>query len=73
MAVGPLASGMAPHGDPPIELSETNNMKWKVAVPGEGHASPIVWDQQVFVLSAEQTDRKVNKAGSTGHGATGWL
>ncbi len=58
---GPLASGMAPHGDPPIELSETNNMKWKVAVPGEGHASPIVWDQQVFVLSAEQTDRKVDK------------
>jgi outer membrane protein assembly factor BamB len=54
---GPRADGLAPLGDPPIEWSETKNIRWKVAVPGEGHATPIVWGDRVFVLSAVRTDR----------------
>lgn len=58
---GPLAEGVAPQGNPPVEWSETKNVKWKVPVPGEGHATPIVWEGQVFVLSAVMTDRAVDK------------
>lgn len=58
---GPLATGVAPHGDPPIRWSETENVKWKVPVAGEGHATPIVWEDQVFVLSAVKTARRVDK------------
>ena len=37
---GPVATGVAPHGDPPTEWSETKNVRWKVAIPGRGHATP---------------------------------
>jgi len=49
---GPLANGVSPNGDPPAEWSETRNVKWKVAIPGEGSASPIIWDNLVFVQTA---------------------
>jgi outer membrane protein assembly factor BamB len=49
---GPLATGVAPLADPPLTWSETNHIKWKLAIPGEGDATPIVWGDRVFVLSA---------------------
>ena len=49
---GPLATGVSPTAKPPTEWSETHNVRWKVALPGHGSASPIVWDDQVFILSA---------------------
>lgn len=58
---GPLASGEAPHGDPPVEWSEETNVRWKVPIPGRGHASPIVWGDRIFLLTAVPT-----KAGAGG-------
>lgn len=55
---GPLANGVAPQGNPPVSWSETNNVKWKVKIPGRGSATPIVWNNQVFVLTAIPTDKK---------------
>jgi len=49
---GPDATGVAPHGDPPLEWSEGKNVQWKVEIPGKGSGSPIVWDDRVFVLTA---------------------
>jgi outer membrane protein assembly factor BamB len=49
---GPLANGVAPHGDPPITWSEQENVKWKVSIPGQGSASPIIWGDQLFLLTA---------------------
>jgi outer membrane protein assembly factor BamB len=49
---GPLATGVAPHADPPLRWSETDNIRWKVPIPGRGSASPVVWGDQVFVLTA---------------------
>jgi len=49
---GPQATGVAPHADPPVTWSETENLRWKVEVPGRGHASPVVWGDRVFVLTA---------------------
>ncbi len=56
---GPLATGVAPQGHPPVEWSETRNVQWKVALPGRGTATPIVWSNQVFILTAIPTGRKV--------------
>lgn len=55
---GPLGTGVAPRGNPPLEWSESKNVRWKVAIPGEGHSSPIVWDDRVLVLTAVRTDRR---------------
>ena len=41
---------------PPIEWSDTENVKWKVAIPGRGSGSPVVWGDQVFVVSAVPTE-----------------
>lgn len=49
---GPLANGVAPGANPPVHWSETNNIRWKIALPGKGHASPIVFGNSVYVLSA---------------------
>ena len=39
---GPLGSGLAPGAQPPLEWSETKNIKWKVEIPGTGSATPVV-------------------------------
>ncbi len=53
---GPSANGTSSLADPPVEWDENRNIRWKVVIPGMGHASPIVWGDQVFVLSAFETD-----------------
>ncbi len=49
---GPEASGVARHADPPLTWSETEHVAWKVEIPGRGSASPIVWGDKVFLLTA---------------------
>ncbi len=55
---GPLANGVAPHANPPIAWGPDSNIKWKVALPGRGTASPIVWNDRVYILTAIETDRE---------------
>jgi outer membrane protein assembly factor BamB len=55
---GPLANGVAPRANPPVEWTETKNVKWKVKLPGSGSATPIVWDNQVFIQTAIPTGKK---------------
>jgi outer membrane protein assembly factor BamB len=54
---GPLANGTAPKGDPPVTWDATTNVKWKADLPGRGSATPIVWGDRVFVVTAVKTDR----------------
>jgi len=49
---GPFATGVSTHANPPLEWSETKNVKWKVEIPGRGSSSPIVWGDRLFLLSA---------------------
>lgn len=59
---GPLGNGVAPLADPPVEWSQTENIKWKIALPGKGSATPIVWGDRMFVLTAIPTDRQPEQA-----------
>jgi len=59
---GPRATGVAPLADPPIMWSESKNVKWKVALPGKGHSSPVVWGDTIFVSTAVATDKKAEGA-----------
>jgi outer membrane protein assembly factor BamB len=49
---GPLASGVAPQADPPLHWSERENVRWKIALPGQGHSTPIVYRDRVFLTAA---------------------
>ena len=66
---GPLATGVAPRAAPPVEWSETKNIRWKTKLPGLGHSSPVVWGDLVFVTTAEMTGAKKPFTGVTPDGA----
>ncbi len=55
-------TGAALFGNPPVEWSETKNVKWKIEIPGKGHATPIIWSDQIIVLTAVETDKKADGA-----------
>ncbi len=46
---GPLANGVAEAGDYPVKFSSDDGLAWKVALPGVGCSTPIVWDDSIFV------------------------
>ena len=55
---GPLGTGAAPSSNPPATWSETENIRWKVPIPGQGHASPIAWGDRVVVLTGKDKGRQ---------------
>jgi outer membrane protein assembly factor BamB len=54
---GPKANGTGPLAIPPVHWDAKTNIKWKTPIPGRGSSTPIVWNDQVFILTAVQTDR----------------
>jgi outer membrane protein assembly factor BamB len=65
---GAHSDGVAPaEARPPTEFSLDNNLKWKTAIPGQGHSSPIVWGKKIFLMSAvpdpEQSAAEVDSSG----------
>lgn len=56
---GPTADGHAPAGaNPPTRWDADTNVKWKAPLTGKGSASPVVWKDQVFVLTVVKTGRE---------------
>ena len=55
---GPQMNGVAPHARPPVEWSETKNVRWKVAIPGKGSATPVVWGDRLYVLTAVPGEKR---------------
>ena len=53
---GPERTAVAPGANPPIEWSEESNVRWKVDLEGTGHASPAVWGDSIYVLSAVDSE-----------------
>jgi outer membrane protein assembly factor BamB len=57
---GPQFTGVAPDCNPPTVWSETQNIKWKVKLTGDGSdGSPIVWKDKIFFQTAVKTDKVV--------------
>lgn len=55
---GPNASGVAEGTNPPItwDLEKSQNVLWKTNLPGLSHSSPVVWGNQIFVITAVSSD-----------------
>ena len=56
---GPGANGISDVSNVPIAWSETENVKWKTAIHDEGHSSPVVWKDQVWLTTADKKGRKM--------------
>ena len=48
---GPLGTGVAPRGNPPVAWSEDSNVRWKIEIPGKGLSTPIVWGDRIFITT----------------------
>ena len=55
---GQLAQGRTDQTSLPTKWSVGEGIVWKASIPGVGHASPIVWDNRVFVTTAASADAK---------------
>lgn len=49
---GPSGQGIVESTGYPDTWSDTENVIWKVPVPGRGHSSPIVWGDRLFLTTA---------------------
>lgn len=59
---GPYNTGAVSAGNTPVEFGESKNVKWKTAIPGKGHATPIIVGNQIIIQTAVATDKKPEKA-----------
>lgn len=51
---GPNGQGVSSESDLPVRWSATENVVWKIGIPGDSWSSPIVWDDNVFVTTATE-------------------
>jgi outer membrane protein assembly factor BamB len=53
---GPFNTGMAA-GSAPLRWSDTSGVRWKTAIPGRGHSTPVVVGDRLFLTTAVPTGR----------------
>ncbi len=53
---GSEGTGVSAETNLPTEWSADKNVKWKAALPGRGHSSPIVWGNKIFLTSDIEGD-----------------
>lgn len=70
---GPYATGVAVDANPPIMWSATENIRWKVAIPGVGHATPIIWGDKIFVQTAIEGQKEKAEESEDGNPFSGFF
>lgn len=53
---GPFLNGVSPSTSLPSEWSETKNVQWKTELPSWSGATPIIWENKIFVMSPAASD-----------------
>src|SRR5215475_7242586 len=50
---GPELNGSSPEKNLPSEFSKTKNVQWTATLPGPSAATPVIWEDRVFVNSGD--------------------
>lgn len=70
---GPRGDGTSLEQGIPVRWSGTENVAWKVAVAHQGHASPIVWGDRIFLVGTDlDKQERILTALDRADGATKW-
>jgi outer membrane protein assembly factor BamB len=70
---GPRGDGTSAETEVPTKWSATENIKWKVKLPGKGHGSPAVTRERVYLNTAIEPEKKrVLMCLNRSDGATAW-
>lgn len=56
---GPTGQGHSDATDLPVEWSESQGVTWQTSIPGEGHSSPVIWGDQVWMTTATDEGRSL--------------
>ena len=56
---GPTGNGISTEKNLPAEWSPTNNIAWKLPLPGPAGATPVVWGNRIFLTSVNSADELV--------------
>src|SRR5678815_4049643 len=68
---GPQASGVSDSATPPLtwDVDAGRNVRWQQPIPGLAHASPIVWNDRIYLATAVKPGPKAElKVGLYGAG-----
>ncbi|NDA69111.1 MAG: serine/threonine protein kinase, partial [Verrucomicrobia bacterium] len=55
---GPLYNGASPEKGLPAKFSKTENVKWVASLPGFSAATPVIYEDKVFVSSGDNQTKK---------------
>ncbi|MDE0126254.1 MAG: PQQ-binding-like beta-propeller repeat protein [Bryobacterales bacterium] len=50
---GPNNNGVA-ESDAPLTFSATENVKWRIRIPGKGHSTPVISDGRIYLTTARE-------------------
>lgn len=53
---GPGSQGVSKEKGLPVQWSNTANVKWKTAIAGRGHSSPVIWGDRIFLTTSLEGD-----------------
>ncbi len=51
---GPRHNGICTETDLPVRWSATENVAWKLPLPGRAGSTPVVWDDRIYLTSAAE-------------------
>jgi outer membrane protein assembly factor BamB len=60
---GPRGDGSSQATGLPLTWSETEHVRWKTAIHGRGHSSPVVWDGQIWLTTATEDGHRLFAVG----------
>lgn len=70
---GPLFNGSTDETGLPVQFTQTENIRWSVELPGPSAATPIIWQDRVFLSSTRpDTDELVAMCLDRNDGSVRW-
>jgi outer membrane protein assembly factor BamB len=55
---GPNGTGVSTDKEIPVQWNEKEEVLWKTSLPGLGHSSPVVWENNVFLQCASEDGKE---------------
>lgn len=55
---GPSGQGVVEPGGYPDRWSDSDNVLWKVELPGKGNSSPIIWKDRIFLTTGHDQGKR---------------
>src|SRR5262245_44233586 len=63
---GARHNGTSSESNLPVKWSQTENVAWRLALPGDAGSTPVVWEDRIFLTSADGDDLLLMCVGTDG-------